>query len=435
MEVIVIELQRFFIDFDDGLHEILHSGLPHLIGLFWPFFLIELNRYLFVDVYVLCKSFQKQVCEPFPCPTKPPPQVSVIMSVLNEGGTIEASVRSLQEQDYPNIEIIVVDDGSTDHTLDICRKLAAEGAIRLFPMENRQGKSGALTYGCRVARGDYLVFMDSDSSLDRRAIRHILQPFQDENVGAVGGNVGVRNLYTNLLTRLQGFEYLCGITVGRQFRAGMGILGIVSGAFGAFRRSLVERVGWHEPGPGNDSDLTIRIRKMGKQVAFAPKAICLTNAPLTWEKWVRQRLRWNRNIIRNRIRKHRDTFNIYSDHFNVQNIVSFLDTLAFSVGLAGIWLVYMIQLMLFEHHNYIVIFVINLIMFSAAKFLQILIALQVSGRFASDWRLISVIPGMVLYRIIEKIVRIVACVQEIFFRTSYHDPFAPEKVRQQVPLH
>jgi len=59
MEVIVIGLQRFFIDFDDGLYEILHSGLPHLIGLFWPFFLIELNRYLFVDVYVLYKSFQK----------------------------------------------------------------------------------------------------------------------------------------------------------------------------------------------------------------------------------------------------------------------------------------------------------------------------------------------------------------------------------------
>ncbi len=134
----------------------------------------------------------------YPPPNQLAPLVLVILSVLNEGDTIGVSVTSLREQDYPNIEIIVIDDGSTDHTAQVCRQLANQGHIRFFPLKARQGESGALNYGCQLANGQSIVFMDSDSTLAPHAIRNILQPFHDPSIGAVSGNISVRNSYTNV---------------------------------------------------------------------------------------------------------------------------------------------------------------------------------------------------------------------------------------------
>ena len=371
----------------------------------------------------------------FPPPDQPAPKVSIILPVLNEADTISVSVRSIQEQDYPNIEIIVIDDGSTDNSADVCRKLASQGLVKFFPLIERQGKSGALNYGCQLATGQFLVFMDSDSTLDRRAITNLLKPFHDERIGAVGGNVGVRNTYTNILTQLQTFEYLCSITVGRQFRAKMGILGIISGAFGAFRKDLVERVGWYEPGPGADSDLTIRIRKLGKEIAFVPSAVCLTNVPTQWKKWGKQRLRWDRNVVKNRLRKHRDTFNIFHHHFRVRNLLSFLDTLFFSLILAFLWVGYVIQVLIQHPDNLGLILFVNFCLFSMTKLTQLLIALSISNQGFGNLRLAWVFPCMIVYRGLERIIRIVASLQELIFRSSYRDPFSPPKVQKQMAVY
>lgn len=254
----------------DFLRETIDLLLPaepeQSLRIFWAFFFLEMPRYLVTDVAVLAAAWLRP---PRPRPRRDDVLVSAIVPAHNEADTIHHTIRSLREQDHPNLEIIVVDDGSTDSTPAICEALAARGEIRFLRFPERQGKSAALNQGIRASRGEILLFMDSDSTLDRDAVSAMLAYFRDPAVGAVSGNLGVRNPNENLLTRAQTIEYAINITVGRRFKAMAGILSIVPGALGAFRRELVERVGGHEPGPGNDSDLTIRVRKLGWQVAFA----------------------------------------------------------------------------------------------------------------------------------------------------------------------
>lgn len=116
----------------------------------------------------------------------------------------------------------------------MCRRFARYPQVRFFLLAEREGKSAALNYGFQVSRGDFVVNMDSDSTVDRDAIWNLLARFQDPNVGCVSGNLGVRNAHINLLTRFQALEYLLSITVGRWFKASVGILSVVTGAFGAF---------------------------------------------------------------------------------------------------------------------------------------------------------------------------------------------------------
>jgi cellulose synthase/poly-beta-1,6-N-acetylglucosamine synthase-like glycosyltransferase len=301
-------------------------------------------------------------------------------------------------------------------------------------LEERGGKSAALNYGVHVSRGEYVVFIDSDSTLDRDAIAHLLEEFRVSGVGAVSGNLGVRNSRVNLLTRLQAIEYLLTIPVGRWFTGSVGILAVIPGAFGAFKRELLERVGVHEPGPGNDSDLTIRILKLGARVVFAPEAICLTTVPVTWGAWVRQRLRWGRNVTRNRIRRHKDVFNITLAHFRVRNFISFVDTIFFGVVMAILWLVYAALILIEYPDRYALIFVAVFCMHLALRFAQFGVGLVVSDRRAELVSLIAYLPLFSVYRMVLKLIRIVATIQELVFRTSYRDEFAPAKVRGQVEV-
>lgn len=437
MESLLIATRQGFHVFREALEFLLVLEPHQFLAFFWPFLLLEIPRYLLTDVYVLGRYLFRRTPSVENSGELPGafPRVSVILPVLNEADTIEGSIRSLCEQELVRLEIIVVDDGSTDNGPDICRRLAEEGVIRYVRLQSRQGKAGALNYGCQIATGEFLVFMDSDSTLDRLALYHLVQPFQDPAVGAVSGNIGVRNPWTNVLTRLQTFEYLCSISVGRQFRADVGILSIVSGAFGAFRRQTIQRIGWHDPGPGNDSDLTIRVRKLGQTVAFAPRAVCLTKVPTTWRHWMKQRRRWDRNNIKNRLRKHRDTYDWRNRHFRLGNLVSFLDSMFYSVGLAFIWAVYLVQIMIQMPARMEIIFLAHYYLFTVMKLAQLGIALVVSERGAAYSQLLWVIPITVLYRKALRIFRIVASIHELCCRASSRDPFAPEKVRKQMPIY
>ncbi len=412
------------------------------ILVFWAFCFLEVPRYFLSDLYVLFSALRDKWRH------KPPvslaqlhsrPLVSVVLAALNEESTIEATVRSLLEQSYPNLEIVVIDDGSNDRTAEICQRLADSGLLRyyrFFSLEERQGKSAALNYGIRAARGELLVFMDTDSTLDRDSILNMVAQFEDPEVGAVCGDLRVRNLRDNLLTRLQGMEYITSLMVGRRFRAAAGILSIVPGALGAFRSNLIQRVGGHEPGPGNDSDLTIRIRKLRKKIVFAEGAVCLTNAPTRWPAWFRQRSRWDRNLVRNRLRRHKDVYNPGLAGFDWRTALAFVDTMFFSVFLTLVWAVYFIHLLLVDTPERPgVIIAANFFLHMLLKLSQYLVALLLCERWREYLTLIVYTPFFGLYRILQKLVRILAVTQELLLRWSYYrDPFAPEKVRNQMEV-
>lgn len=399
------------------------------IRVFWGFVFLELPRYVFTDFFVFFRSLltRRVVIEK----SNYVPKVSIIVPVLNEGETINLTLRSLLNQSYPNYEIIVVDDGSTDNTVDICQVLASQGKICFLRPRNRQGKSAALNHGLGFATGEFIIFMDSDSCIDRDALWVMTENMKENKVGAVAGNLAVLNSHKNLLTRLQTIEYMTSMTIGRMFRSFVGILCIVPGAFGAFRKSLLKRVGGHEPGPGNDSDLTIRIRKLNYKVDFKPNAICSTMVPETVTTLALQRLRWDRNMVRNKIRKHSDVYALKHANFNLGTLIGFADAIFFGCLLSILWLIYCFDIITNFEPDLEKIILANIILHMIARLVQFLIALFVTEDRKEKASLIIYIPFMSIYRLFLRAVRITGTLQELLFRKSYQDTFAPRKVREQ----
>jgi hypothetical protein len=204
------------------------------------------------------------------------PSVCVILAGHNEADTIEATLGSVWGS-YPRLEIIVVDDGSADAMAQLSQQFARTHAgVLVLSRSDRGGKSSAMNMALPYTRAEVVLVVDSDSHLGPAAIWEMVQPFRDPRVGAVSGTVLARNPFTGLATWTQAYEYLSSIFVGRLIAARLGILGIVSGAFGAFRREVLDRCRGWDAGPPEDLDLTLFIRKAGYRIAFAPYAECYT---------------------------------------------------------------------------------------------------------------------------------------------------------------
>ncbi len=410
-----------------------------MVRLFWLFVLFDLPRFVLTDVAILITEMTQRLKprkkSPFRLKLKEhPPLVSIIIPALNEQDTIAWTIRSLHEQTYKNLEIIIVDDGSDDRTDKICRQMVtAFSDIRYLRFSERAGKSAVLNYGLHFAHGEFVVFVDADTTFDRDAILEIISSFEDVRVGGVAGNLSVRNGDANILTALQKIEYLFTISMGRRVRSWLGTLPIISGAFGAFRRELIalHRLGGHEPGPGNDSDLAIRIRKKGYKIKFQPRALCLTNAPVKMYNLLKQRSRWDRNMIKNRVRKHRDVFNPFSKGFRLREVITFLDSLFFHVVLAAITVFYLSDIAINYPEFFAPILAINFILYFASEFLELVIILILDRRLKEFPKLLLYLPLINPYKIFLKFVRLKAYLQELFLRESNRDPFAPIKVRQR----
>ncbi len=216
--------------------------------------------------------------------------VTVVIPAYNEAANIANTVRSLAFSDYPCVEIIVVDDGSTDATAAIVRGLRLPG-VRVIRQPNA-GKPAALNTGLAAARTDLLVLVDGDTVFDRAAIGHLVQPFADPEVGAVSGNTKVANR-SGILGRWQHLEYVIGFNFDRRLFDLGRCMPTVPGAIGAFRRTALERVG-RVPREtlAEDTDLTMALLRDGWRAVYTQRAIAWTEAPATLRQLWRQRYRW-----------------------------------------------------------------------------------------------------------------------------------------------
>ncbi len=228
--------------------------------------------------------------------------VSVIVPAYNEEEVIEATVRSVLASRHRRVEVIVVDDGSTDRTAELLD--APEFArVRVIRQPN-QGKASALDTGVRAARHSVVVLVDGDTILEPTTLTEMIRPFSDPQVGAVAGNAKVGNR-SGLLGSLQHVEYCVASAVERRATAHLGVMLCVPGAAGAFRRSAVLDVGGVNGSTlAEDTDLTLAVMRAGWKVEFAPEARAWTEAPSTLRGLYRQRLRWNYGILQS-IYKHR----------------------------------------------------------------------------------------------------------------------------------
>ncbi|MEU4193232.1 glycosyltransferase [Kribbella sp. NPDC026611] len=215
--------------------------------------------------------------------------VSVIVPAYNESAGIEAAIRSLVASDHP-LEVIVVDDGSTDGTADLVEALRIPG-VRVIRQANA-GKPVALNTGLRAARFELIVMVDGDTVFEPDAVRMLVQPFADPAVGAVSGNAKVGNR-GGLLGRWQHIEYVIGFNLDRRLFDLAECMPTVPGAVGAFRRTALERIGGlSDVTLAEDTDLTMAMCRDGWLVVYEERAVAWTEAPASLGALWRQRYRW-----------------------------------------------------------------------------------------------------------------------------------------------
>jgi poly-beta-1,6-N-acetyl-D-glucosamine synthase len=359
------------------------------------------------------------------------PSVGVIVAGYNEEETIEATLESLWGS-YPRMELIVVDDGSTDGMTPAAKRFAAthEGVV-VLRREERGGKSSAMNWGVRYTQAEVIIVVDADSHLGPSAVWELVQPLKDPQVGAVSGAVVARNPFESLATWLQAYEYLSTIFIGRMASAWLSILGIVSGAFGAFRRSALERVHGWDAGPPEDLDLTLALRKSGYKIAFAPYSQCLTEVPSTFKALIKQRLRWERSgVVRNHCRKHIDLADVRSASFRFSNLCVLLESWFFNIFcMFGIW-IWAFWFVLWPPDDWWQILLALYLCYLVFEVLQIAATIYFTNAPWQDTAICLVFFLAPLYQIMQLAVRLVATVEEIFFRKSFQDNYVPLKVRQ-----
>ncbi|MFB9238041.1 bifunctional polysaccharide deacetylase/glycosyltransferase family 2 protein [Plantactinospora siamensis] len=216
--------------------------------------------------------------------------VSVIVPAYNEAANIAATVRSLVTSAYPRLEVIVVDDGSTDGTADLVERLRLPG-VRVIRQANA-GKPAALNTGARYARGRLLILVDGDTVFQPDTIHHLVQGFADPAVGAISGNTKVANR-RRLLGRWQHLEYVIGFNLDRRMYDVLGCMPTIPGAIGAFRREVFHGVGGVPTDTlAEDTDLTMAVLRAGSRVVYEERAIAWTEAPGSLRQLWRQRYRW-----------------------------------------------------------------------------------------------------------------------------------------------
>ena len=269
------------------------------------------------------------------------PPTSILVPAFNEEATIAASVRSLLQLDYPELEVIVINDGSRDGTLQALRREFAlvpypeaywrrlevkpVNAIyrstrfpnlRVLDKENG-GKADALNAGINAARYPLICGVDADSVLERESLRRVVAPFLHEpHVIASGGTVRIANgsvvragflesvgLPRKLLPLLQIIEYLRAFLFGRLGWAPLNAVLIISGAFGVFRKEVVVSAGgYRHDTVGEDMELVVRLHRLHRlsgrpyRIAFLPDPICWTEAPESLKVLRSQRTRWQRGL-------------------------------------------------------------------------------------------------------------------------------------------
>ena len=399
-----------------------------------PLALLDVPRYTLVSVVVcaqdlwhdfwLCVRREPAVAEYSYCPS-----VCAVIVGLNEVQSIYHTLKSVQGS-YPNLEIIVVDDGSTDGMTEVALRFARQVQdVSVIRNAKRAGKSAGLNLALAHTQAEVIVCIDADSTLGQNAIWEIVQPLEDRKIGAVAGSIAGRDPFHNLCTWLQGLEYLRCIFVGRRFTARAGILSIVSGAFGAFRRSALEQVGGWDVGPGEDGDVVLRLRKSGYGIDFAPYAQCNTGLVTSWTRLIKQRRRWEWAVVTFECRKHLDIANPTLSNFRWSNLTLFVDRFLYSVLFQYLFVAYQCWLLYNLHeytvHQYVLYYFVFLLM----ELIQMLVVLYYSNNRNRDLLLSLAFPLIPFYYFAMRVVTLIAVTEELLLRRSFRDNFVPRQVR------
>lgn len=283
-----------------------------LFVLLLRYFSILVMAYLYITKYTVQ---EKENYYPF---------VSILVPVYNEEKVVRFSVESLLHIDYPNYEIIIINDGSSDKTAAVAETLVGyqRGRSSLVKVslinKANSGKAKSLNAGIQYSQAQFVLCMDGDSQLSSNCLKMGMKHFIDPAVGAVAGNVKVQNR-KRMLTDLQALEYLEGLNMARSAQGFVKMVNIIPGPMGIFRKTALRDAGFYSSDTfAEDADVTLKILAKGWKIEYEPNAIAYTEAPETVHQLLKQRYRWTRGILQ-AIRKHKK--HIYNPTLNFNNTI------------------------------------------------------------------------------------------------------------------
>jgi cellulose synthase/poly-beta-1,6-N-acetylglucosamine synthase-like glycosyltransferase len=357
--------------------------------------------------------------------------ISVILPAFNGGPGLLHSIASLHRQTFKPLEIIVVDDGSTDDTLATAHEAQAAGLIDMVIHHGtRCGRSPAVNAGARFARGDLVLAMDPDTVFEPTALARLAAAFRDPRVAAACCNLGVSNEGASLSTALQGLEYLMSISAGKTFLDIIGAISCCSGACSVYRRDIFLARGGLDPGPGEDLEMTLRLRRLGYRVRFVPDAWASTVVPENAVSLIRQRQRWDRDALRIRLVEYREGEIVrperLSDTLQRLDFIVFdlVPTLTFPFYLVYCTLIFGPQTLLFLAALYV--FLLGLALFNIA------LASLLFGRSPALFSLAAALVFPLYQGIAMKVMRFIAYTSEILFCASRTDDYVPPRIRRAL---
>ncbi len=274
------------------------------LGIAWVFVIgiaLVSGRALVIGLLALAEKLR-------PAPADHPefrPPVSVLIPAYNEEEVIVETVSAALASDYPQLEVIVVNDGSVDRTGELLEEnFGRNPRVRILHQPNR-GKPGALNRALAEAASPLVITLDADTAIEPAAVKKLVRHFVDPRVGAVAGNVKVGNR-TRWLTRWQALEYITSQNLEKRAFDLLNCIIVVPGAVSAWRAQTIrDSGGFSSDTVAEDTDLTIAIRRAGWRILYDEEAVGYTDAPDTAGALVRQRFRWTFGTLQS-VWKHRD---------------------------------------------------------------------------------------------------------------------------------
>lgn len=295
--------------------------------LFWLasflMFILSFNWLLKGLVYVLCSSWydlwflrRKVQARIARAGAAYKPMVSVIIPAHNEEVGLVATLKTVVASTYANMEVIVINDGSTDGTEQEVRgflqkyNLANNNRPTIlvnYRYQQNAGKGSAINTGIHMAHGEIIVTFDADCAVHKDCVKQIVTPFVDPAVMAVSGNIRIGNM-SSILGVVQSLEYAFGFFL-KKAEALFGTVFVIGGACAAYRREVFVKIGeFDKRFLTEDMEMSFRIQQAGMRVVYAPRAVVHTEGPSTLKGLIKQRIRWKRGRIETTVRYTPETF-------------------------------------------------------------------------------------------------------------------------------
>jgi poly-beta-1,6-N-acetyl-D-glucosamine synthase len=412
------------------------SAIPSLMQstnlIFWIVTFIFVRYQLPVMLLYVGYLFQPKKFEPPPLEefATRDPLVTFMIAGRNPGHSIVTCIRSILNSEYQNVEVIFADDYSTDNSVELARTFESDPRVRVVANANHCGKPGNLNLALMFARGEFIFVLDSDSQIFPDTVRNMLPYFEDPRVGGVSPSILVRNKRASLLTRFQEFEYVMTYILNQLWRDRLNMIMILSGMGTMFRASAMRSLGGYDMGLGDDTDITIRLRKTNWKLRTSLRGRISTDVPVTLSHLWRQRSRWTRNMVKMRLRKHRD---LGSGRYGFTNAFCFWEQVLNRVVHPYVVVGLALYMHFYKGADTPVV-VGGLYAFGTAILVMKFLIGHDITKGEPTWRAFWLVPFYILYRLPLLAVQIIEVTREGLMIMPWH-PYVPKRIWKQIPHH